>query len=155
MIRHAVGPRTAGNGPGRRRRSTAEQRHTAVLAFRLKAGVPHFLSTHGYRVRRGDAYIVVSRRGKSHPVLLLRPIGEDRLEVRVHSNSRYGSTRLRSEAATLDALSEPAQAWRLLGLLNLMTSEMVGTPRAARADYERLSVRGICSGGLPSLGKRR
>ena len=99
--------------------------------------------------------MVVWRRGESRPLLRLRRLADSRLEVMVYEASRYSSARLRSEAATLDSLSEVTQGRRLLGLLNLMTSDMAGAPQAARPNYAQLAVRGICSGGLPSLGKRR
>ncbi|CAN5820524.1 hypothetical protein BH20CHL8_BH20CHL8_07440 [soil metagenome] len=98
--------------------------------------------------------MVITRRGTDMAILLLRPTATGLLAARLPRGSQ-GSASLRSAAKTMNLLSELAQGWRLLGILNLMSSEVVGAPREARHFYARVPMRGICSGGLPSLGRRR
>ena len=137
-------------------RAQPRERRRHHLGLQLKLGVPRFLGAHGYRLRRtrrGDVLICTGT--CSFPVLLLRRSADDRFDVAVWSDSRYSSGSLQTQAPTLQMLSESDQGRRLLGILNLMTSPVFGAPREARSTHERITFRGICSGGLPTLGQRR
>lgn len=137
-------------------RTEAPPRWRHHLGLQLKPGVPRFLGAHGYRHRRssrGD--VLICTRTSSYPVLLLRRLTDGQFDVAVWSDSRYSSGSLQAQVPTLQLLSESDQGRRLLGILNLMTSPVFGAPREARPRHDRITFRGVCSGGLPTLGQRR
>ena len=137
-------------------RTEASPRWRHHLGLQLKPGVPRFLRSHGYRLRRGiRGEVLVCTRTSSYPVLVLRPSTDGRFDVAVWSDSRYSSGSLQAQAPSLQMLSESDQGQRLLGILNLMTSPVFGAPREARPTHDRITFRGVCSGGLPTLGQRR